>query len=116
MLMQLDHDPDVLQYSSEEVIIPYRNPVTQTIRRYFMDFWVKRKMADGSIREQLIEIKPAAQTKRPVASKNGKTNVKQQLTFATNTAKWEAATKYCEKRGWDFMILTEHHLGIAPKR
>jgi len=32
------------------------------------------------------------------------------MTFDINIKKWEAARKYCEKKGWNFMIMTEKHI------
>lgn len=113
-LRKLDLDDNVISYSSEETIIPYIHPVTQTLRRYFMDFKVVYKNACGVIVTELIEIKPASQTRAPTGSKNKKkkTILNEQLTWAVNQAKWAAATKYCEKKKWNFRILTEKDLGI----
>jgi hypothetical protein len=27
-----------------------------------------------------------------------------------NREKWNTMIKYCDKKGWDFIIITEHHL------
>ena len=56
----LDRQPEVLRWSSEEIIIPYKSPIDGKWHRYFPDFWVKT--AKG---ETLIEIKPKKQTKPP---------------------------------------------------
>jgi hypothetical protein len=37
------------------------------------------------------------------------------MTFIKNQAKWKAASEYSKDRGWEFKIITEHELGIAPK-
>lgn len=108
----LDLDPNVVAWSSEEIIIPYRDPKTGNIRRYFMDFYVKRKKNDG-FAEQIIEIKPLSQTKRPVINgtkKKKKTIINEVLTYETNQAKWAAAEIFAKKRGWEFKILTEQEL------
>ena len=34
------------------------------------------------------------------------------MTWGVNEAKWKAAKNYALDRGWEFMILTENHLGI----
>ena len=56
----LDRQPEVLRWSSEEIIIPYKSPIDGRMHRYFPDFWVKT--AKG---ETLIEIKPKKQPKPP---------------------------------------------------
>ena len=33
--------------------------------------------------------------------------------FGKNTAKWEAAKKYCDKRGWQFNVWTEKTIGLG---
>lgn len=34
------------------------------------------------------------------------------MTWGVNEAKWKAAEEYCKDRGWKFIIMTEHELGI----
>lgn len=113
-LRRLDTDPTVLRYSSEEVVIPYHNPISKTVRRYFVDFWVER-IVDGKTVVQLIEIKPLKETIPPVPSKTKrkKTLLHEATAYLTNQAKWEAANKYCAKKGWTFIVLTERELGIS---
>lgn len=114
-LFKLDTDPNVLQFSSEETIIPYQD-YDGTIRRYFVDFKVVRKIGDNIITE-LIEIKPYKETIPPVLSegKKTKTKIREALTWDKNSRKWKAARKYCEKKGWQFRIVTEKELGIGRK-
>ena len=35
--------------------------------------------------------------------------------YVTNMAKWEAARKYCKKKGWEFKIVTEYELGLKKR-
>lgn len=111
-LMLLDADPKVLEYSSEETIIPYRLPGNSTVRRYFMDFKVKRKIGDKVV-TQLIEIKPYAQTIAPQIKGKTKRALNEVMTWSMNTEKWKAARIYCDKRGWEFIILTEKNLNLG---
>lgn len=108
----LDTHDDVIQWSSEEIIVPYRSPKDNRIHRYFPDFWVKVKEPSGKIGEKLIEIKPFAQTQQPKANKNKRRYLNEVLTYAVNTEKWKYARAYCEQRGWDFLIVTERELGL----
>lgn len=83
-----------------------------------MDFYVKRKIGDKII-EELIEIKPYKETVPPVLSegKKTKTKIREVLTWETNQRKWESARRYCEKKGWQFRIVTEKDMpGIGKKR
>jgi hypothetical protein len=63
-MLKLDRDPKVVRWSSEEIIIQYRNPITGRISRYFPDFYVERLTEDGSVNKFLVEIKPKYQRKQ----------------------------------------------------
>ena len=51
-----DKNPNVVEWSSEEIVIPYKDPVQKKIRRYFPDFYMNVKQADGNIKK-FIKIK-----------------------------------------------------------
>lgn len=113
-LKEIDLNPNVLYYSSEELIIPYLNPVDNKVHRYFPDFVIKIKGIDGKIKVLVIEIKPKAQTIMPVRGKKRmKTFITEAVTWTTNQAKWQAAKEYCSKNGMEFLIMTEKELGIV---
>lgn len=109
----LDYNPNVVEWSSEETIIPYQNPLTGRVSRYFVDFYAKMKDKNGNIKKFLIEVKPHSQTLPPV-QKNRKTKslVYQQAEYVKNQAKWKSASEYCSKRDMNFVILTEKQLGV----
>ena len=103
----MDDNPDVLEWNSEEVVIPYRCKTDGRMHRYFMDLYVKFKT--GQV--YLIEIKPEQQTQEPKKPKRkSKKYLREVMTYAKNISKWEAATSYCEERGWRFEIWTENSL------
>lgn len=110
----LDHHQNVLEWSSEELHVPYHSPVTGRVHRYFPDFIVKKRSKDGTIEILMIEIKPKVQTEPPkVQSKpRGKKYIKEVYTWAVNSAKWDAARNYCLNKGWKFVIMTEKELGV----
>ena len=56
----LDRQPEVLQWNSEEIIIPYKSPIDGKWHRYYPDFWVRTSKG-----ESLIEIKPKKQPNPP---------------------------------------------------
>jgi hypothetical protein len=102
----------VINWSSENVVIPYYDPVKQKKRRYYPDFWVKIRNKKGKADNYIIEIKPDRETRPPVmrGKKSKKTQHLQELTYLTNQAKWKAASSYCQKMGFRFKILTEKKL------
>lgn len=108
-----DENPNVLEWQSEELAIPYYDPTAGRIRRYFPDIVAKVKTSDGNIKTFVFEIKPEKQTKEPkTQKKKTKRYVNEVTTWVTNKAKWEKAEEFCLDRGWKFMILTEKNLGI----
>lgn len=107
-----DKNPSIVKWSSEETIIPYRCPTDNLIHRYFVDFKITVK--DG--KTYLVEVKPKAQTMPPVyPGKRTNRYLTESMMFIKNQAKWEAARNYCKDRGWQFKIITEQELGLAPK-
>jgi len=115
MMNYLDSHQDVLAWNSEEIAIPYISPVDNRKHRYFVDFFVRTKNKDGLIENKLIEIKPSSQCKPPRNSKNKKRLLNEVATWGVNQAKWDAATRFCESKGWKFQIITEIDLGMYQK-
>lgn len=112
-MMYLDEHPKVVEWSSEEIVIPYRSPVDNKIHRYFPDFFVKKINSQGLTESAIIEIKPAAQTRPP--EKPGRVTrryINEVFTWGVNEAKWKAATDFCADRKWTFHVFTEKELGI----
>jgi hypothetical protein len=119
-MSRFDLNPAVVAWSSESVVVPYLDRTRKTasgfaFRRYYPDFLVKFKTADGKILTQMIEIKPKKESRPPVMGKGKnaqKRYIQEAKTFGTNICKWEAAKRYCADRGWQFVVLTEEELGI----
>ena len=59
-----DSSQNVLRWGSEEVIVPYINPLDNKPHRYYVDFIVEMKTAEG-IKTLLVEIKPKKQCVEP---------------------------------------------------
>lgn len=109
----LDNNPNILEWSSECVIIPYVSPIDKKIHSYYPDFYVKKQKRDGTIIKEIIEIKPNRQTKRPEKkNKSKKTYLTEHATFLVNSAKWRYAKEFCNKHNMEFTIITEIELGI----
>jgi hypothetical protein len=108
----LDVTPTVIEWSSENIAIPYYDPVQQKNRRYYPDFWMKVKDKNGGISKFVVEIKPSRETKPPSkrGRKSKKTKLFQESTWITNQAKFKAAENYCRKMGFRFKVMTEKEL------
>ena len=116
----VDAHTDVIWWASEEYVIPYMSPIDGKMHRYFPDVVLRKKTPNGGTETIMIEIKPKSQTRPPdITKKNAtpsgrisKRYINEVKTYGTNDAKWKAARKFCEERGWKFAIFTETELGI----
>lgn len=112
VMVKFDTSEDVIQWSSEEIIIPYLSPVDNRWHRYFPDFYAIIETKEGK-REVLIEVKPQKQTVQPnIQKKVTKKYLNEVMTWGVNQSKWKAAKDHCDKNGWEFRILTEKELNI----
>lgn len=108
-----DLNDSILEWGSEEVVIPYRSPLDNRIHRYFVDFYIKVEDMNSQIKKYLIEVKPKRQTTPPPKPKRQtKRYISEVTEYAKNQAKWKAATEFCEDRQWKFMIITEDELKV----
>jgi hypothetical protein len=113
LMVYLDENKSIIQWSSEEIAIPYRSPIDNRYHRYFPDFYIKAIDKNGNITEQLLEVKPKKETREPAKKKRiTKQYITEVTTWGKNQAKWKAAEEYCLDRGWQFKLITEKELGI----
>ena len=111
-MVYFDNNPNILQWGSEEIIVPYRSPIDNRIHRYFTDFVIRAKQANGKVQTTIIEVKPKKQTQPPkTQSRKTKRYLTEVTTYLVNEAKWKAASEYCKDRNWKFQIITENELG-----
>ena len=107
-----DNNQNVVKWGSENVVIPYLNPLDGKIHRYFVDNFVQIKEGE-KIKRYLVEIKPSKQLLPPTTKYRKKSNlIYEQTMYITNQAKWQAARDWCNKKGLEFIILTEKHLTV----
>ena len=110
-MVYCDNNPNILEWGSEEIIIPYKSPLDKKVHRYFPDFFIKYKNSSGKIIREIIEVKPKRHLSPP---KEPKRKTKRYLgevnTYIINQAKFKAAEEFCKDRKLGFRILTEEHL------
>lgn len=113
VMKYLDENNSILEWKSEEIAIPYISPVDGKRHRYYPDFIVKVRKADGGTKTLMLEVKPKQQTVEPkVQKKKTKRYLTEVATWAVNQAKWKYAREYCLDQGWEFKLITETELGI----
>jgi hypothetical protein len=111
-MMFCDNNDSVLQWASEAIQIPYRNPLTGKQTVYIPDFFVMYQDKMGNKIAEVVEIKPKKQSliESKVAS------AKDRAVVALNHAKWAAAMAYCKRIGCTFRVITEDDLFYKGKR
>jgi len=117
LMVYCDNNKSVLEWGSEEVIIPYMSPWDGRLHRYFPDFYMKVKQASGVTKKFIIEVKPKYQCQPPTKAPKRKTKrwLNEVKTWVINEAKWKSANEFCLDHGMEFKILTEDHLNIKYK-
>ena len=116
MMVYCDTNKAILEWGSEEIIIPYLSPWDGRIHRYFPDFYIKVRQNSGTIKKFIIEVKPKNQCGPPAESrKKTRRWYKEAKTWGINSAKWKYATEWCANNDMEFKILTEDHLSISYK-
>ena len=112
-MKKLDLNENILEWSSEEIALPYKSPLDDRIHKYYPDFYVKERLSDGTIKKYIVEIKPKKQTVEPkVPKRKTKGYLYEVMEYVKNQATWKAAEEFCKDRQWEFKVLTEDHLGI----
>jgi len=110
----LDNNQSIINWTSEEIIIPYYNVIKQRKARYFPDFFIEYKTPKGVVKA-IIEIKPYKDTLKPVVkeSQSQKSNIYNLNMFYINQMKWKSARKYCKDHDYEFFIITEKNLNFV---
>lgn len=98
-----DNHPNIIQWASEAIKIPYRNPVSGKQSVYVPDFFVVYEDKNGNRRAELVEVKPSSQATLENAGKN----IQNKLSVVVNTAKWQAAHAWCKRQNITFRVITE---------
>lgn len=104
----LDTHPNVIQWGSECVRIPYVNPLTGKSTIYIPDFLIKYQDKKGSQRVELLEVKPRKETVMEAAKSR-----RDKAFVILNTAKWRAAQIWCAKNGVTFRVLNEDAIFVS---
>lgn len=104
LMRVLDSHPSVINWASESIQIPYKDPFNKW-RIYVPDFFIVYVDKFGRRHGEVIEIKPMSQTILLAAKSK-----KDKLAVAVNTSKWLFAKAWCKNQGLEFRIMTEQQL------
>jgi hypothetical protein len=106
-----DNNPAVIQWASEAITIPYRNPVSGKNTIYVPDFLVVYEDKNQKKHTELIEIKPSTEVTMESAK-----SYRDKLMVAINMAKWAAADSWARANNIRFRVVTEYDIFKNVKR
>jgi hypothetical protein len=104
-MMFLDNNDNIVNWASESIRIPYRNPITGKQSMYVPDFFVTYRDRNNKTRAELIEIKPKKQS-----LVESKASDRDRAVVAVNYAKWDSATKWARRNGLTFRVINEDQI------
>ena len=107
----LDNNIRVIKWGSETIPIPYVKPTTGRVHKYYPDFYVEYYNSKGGIVQDIVEVKPESQIRKPtVKGKSKKTQLHEALTWSINMAKWRSAKLFCDKYGFNWRVMSEKEI------
>jgi len=124
----LDMNVKVTKWGSENLRIPYQmthfENGDQKIKEhsYYPDFYYEM-MIDDRLKQVVVEVKPNEEYKDAILFTEGKFNIPDGLSLKKlknlefkfkmaqrNSEKWKTMIAWCNKKGYEFIIITEDHL------
>ena len=124
----LDNNSNITRWGSECLRIPYQlthfegGDTKVKEHSYFPDFYYEMSLSSGETKKVVVEVKPMKEYKMVQDLNEGKLNVPDKslkklknfeydLKMAyKNKQKWETMIGWCNKKGYEFIIITEEHL------
>lgn len=110
VMQMFDSNPNIINWASESLKIPYQNPFTGKYTVYVPDFVVTYMDANGKTMAEIIEVKPAKETFLEQAK-----SARSKAAVALNTHKWAAAHAFAKHHGMVFRIMNENNIFNNPK-
>lgn len=124
MMVYLDNNSKIINWGAEHLKIPYTKTewvselqeYKTTEHTYYPDFYYELKREDGSLSKVVAEVKPYSETIEPVLKQNPTAKQLKNLEYSIkmynkNLSKWTYMIEYCERKGFEFIIITEKILG-----
>jgi hypothetical protein len=101
-----DGNPHIVRWASEEIAIPYYNPVKQRMANYYPDIYMEvLKPGDTTPTKMLVEIKPNKDFQL-----TNKSTTYDKVMMVINEAKWKSAKAFCDQHGIIFKVVSETNL------
>jgi len=128
IMFWLDMNDQVIKWGAECLNIPYQmthfenGDARVKKHTYYVDFYYEMRTADGVLKQVVVEVKPKKEYNMVIALNAGKLSVPEKGTKKLknfeydlkmaykNKNKWETMINWCNKKGYEFIIITEDHL------
>ena len=123
MMVYLDSNENIIFWGAEHLRVPYvktewfseSQEFKTTEHGYYPDFYYELKRSDGSVSRVVAEVKPHSETIEPKLQEKPTSKQLKNFEYALkmynkNLSKWKAMIEYCERKGFEFIIITEQHL------
>ena len=124
----LDNNDKIIKWGAECMKIPYQmthfDNGDSKIKEhcYYPDFYYEMRLDNGVLKQVVVEVKPMKEYNMVIALNEGKLQVPEKGTKKLknfeydlkmaykNKNKWETMINWCNKKGYEFIIITEEHL------
>lgn len=123
MMIYLDRNENIKSWGAEHLRVPYEkteyNNKTQSLETtshgYYPDFYYELIRPDGSISRVIAEVKSSNETTEPKLPTSPTSKQLKNFEYALkmwnkNLSKWKYMIEYCERKGFEFIIITEKNL------
>jgi hypothetical protein len=124
MMVYLDNNEKIKFWGAENMKIPYTKTewvsesqeYKTTEHTYYPDFYYELKRDDESVAKVVAEVKPYSETIEPVLKNNPTSKQLKNFEYSLkmynkNLSKWTHMIEYCDRKGFEFIIITEKLLG-----
>jgi hypothetical protein len=127
-MIWLDNKKEIIKWGAECLKIPYQmkhfdnGDIKLKEHCYFPDFYYEMRLADDTTKYVVVEVKPMKEYKMVINLNEGNLNVptnglKKLKNFEydikmayQNQSKWQTMIKWCNIKGYEFIVVTEEHL------
>ena len=127
IMFWLDNNDQVTMWGAECLNIPYQmthfenGDAKVKKHTYYVDFYYEMRV-NGVLKQVVVEVKPKKEYNMVIALNAGKLSVPEKGTKKLknfeddlkmaykNKNKWETMINWCNKKGYEFIIITEDHL------
>ena len=123
MMIYLDMNENIVNWGAEHLRVPYtktewlseKQEFKTSEHSYYPDFYYELRRSDGTTSRVVAEVKPHSETIQPKLPDNPTSKQLKNFEYALkmynkNLSKWKAMIEYCERKDFEFIIITEQHL------